>query len=162
VVVAGWNVASPTLYRAGLALQVATPNWSRWRVTLVVGAGMIICACIPALITHLDLLVTANALVILPLGAFIFIDIWLFPKIGLLPNLAEKTGSMISWPAAAAWILATMFSIVAWVYKDYDPVFPIFLVLPEWIVSVALYIILSFVQQKTLDAPESLIAERTN
>ena len=27
VVVAGWNVASPTLYRSGLALQVATPNW---------------------------------------------------------------------------------------------------------------------------------------
>jgi cytosine permease len=162
VVVAGWNVASPTLYRAGLALQVATPNWSRWRVTLVVGAGMIICACIPALITHLDLLVTANALVILPLGAFIFIDIWLFPKIGLLPNFAEKTGSMISWPAAAAWILATMFSIVAWVYKDYDPVFPIFLVLPEWIVSVALYIILSFVQQKAMAAPEPLSAERTN
>ncbi|MEE3104436.1 MAG: hypothetical protein VX273_02575, partial [Acidobacteriota bacterium] len=27
VVVAGWTTANPTLYRAGLALQTATPNW---------------------------------------------------------------------------------------------------------------------------------------
>jgi cytosine permease len=149
VVVAGWNVASPTLYRAGLALQVATPNWSRWRVTLVVGAGMIIFACIPAIISHLDLLITTNALLLLPLGAFIFIDLRLFPKLGLQPNFVEKTRAMISWPAAAAWILATGFSFAAFVYKGFDPVFPIFLVLPEWIVAVLLYIGLSFIQQKT-------------
>jgi len=148
VVVAGWNVASPTLYRAGLALQVATPNWSRWRVTTVVGAGMIVFACMPAIIKHLDLLVTTNALVLLPLGAFIFIDIRLFPKIGLQPNYAEKTGSLISWPAAAAWILATCFSIAAFVYKGYDPVFPIFLVLPEWIIAVVLYTVFVAAQQR--------------
>lgn len=148
VVVAGWNVASPTLYRAGLALQVATPNWSRWRVTLVVGAFMIVCACIPALVKHLDLMVTTNALVILPLGAFIFIDIWLFPKMGLQSNLAEKTGALISWPAAAAWILAACFSIAAFFYKNCDPIFPIFLVLPEWIIAVILYIVFSLAQQK--------------
>jgi hypothetical protein len=118
-------------------------------VTLVVGAGMIVCACIPALIRHLDLLVTTNALVLLPLGAFIFIDIWLFPKIGLTPNFAEKTRSLIGWPAAAAWILATCFSIAAFAYKDYDPIFPIFLVLPEWLVAVVLYIVFSFIQQRT-------------
>jgi purine-cytosine permease-like protein len=155
VVVAGWNVASPTLYRAGLALQVATPNWSRWRVTLVVGAFMIVCACIPALVKHLDLMVTTNALVILPLGAFIFIDIWLFPKLGLQSNLAEKTGALISWPAAAAWILATCFSIAAFFYKNCDPIFPIFLVLPEWLVAVALYIVLSFIHQKSLGASQT-------
>jgi cytosine permease len=148
VVVAGWNVASPTLYRAGIALQVATPNWRRWMVTLVVGAGMIICACIPAIITHLDLLITTNALLLLPLGAFIFIDLRVFPILGLKPNYIEKTGSLISWPAAAAWILATCFSIGAFAYKNYDPIFPIFLVLPEWIVCVLLYIGFSFIQQK--------------
>jgi hypothetical protein len=94
-------------------------------------------------------MVTTNALVILPLGAFIFIDIWLFPKLGLQSNLAEKTGALISWPAAAAWILATCFSIAAFFYKNCDPIFPIFLVLPEWLVAVALYIVLSFIQQKS-------------
>jgi hypothetical protein len=119
-------------------------------VTLVVGAGMIICACIPALITHLDMLVTTNALILLPLGAFIFIDIWLFPKIGLIPNLAEKTGAMVSWPAAAAWIIALGFSIAEFIRSDYDSIYPIFLVLPEWVVAVVLYIIFSYIQQKVM------------
>jgi cytosine permease len=144
VVVAGWNVASPTLYRAGLALQVATPNWKRWMVTLVVGAAMIVCACIPALLTHLDLLITTNALVLLPLGAFIFIDIWLFPKIGLVSNYAELRGSLISWPAAAAWLIGMAFSLVAF-SRGADP---IFLALPEWVVCVTLYILFSALQQR--------------
>ncbi len=148
VVVAGWNVASPTLYRAGLALQVATPNWSRWRVTLVVGAGMIVCACIPAIITHLDLLITTNALLLLPLGAFIFIDLRLFPKLGLQPNFAAKTGVMISWAAAAAWIIPMILSLITF----HEGANPIFLVLPEWIVSVLLYIVFSFIQQKASSA----------
>jgi purine-cytosine permease-like protein len=156
VVVAGWNVASPTLYRAGLALQVATPNWSRWRVTLVVGSGMIVCACIPALIKHLDLMVTTNALILLPLGAFIFIDIRLFPMLGLESNFAQKRGTLISWPAAAAWILATCFSIGAFAYKNFDPIFPIFLVLPEWIIAVLLYVVFSFVEQRFFSSSPSL------
>jgi purine-cytosine permease-like protein len=158
VVVAGWNVASPTLYRAGLALQITTPNWSRWRVTLVVGAVMIVCACIPAIIKHLDLLVTTNALLLVPLGGFIFIDIWLFPKLGLQPNIAEKTGSLISWPAAVAWIAATCFSIAAFIYKDCDPIFPIFLVLPEWAVAVVLYILFSFIQQRSAPVTQTVNA----
>lgn len=149
VVVAGWNVASPTLYRAGLALQVATPNWSRWRVTLVVGAAMIVCACIPALLAHLDLLLTTNALLLLPLGAFIFIDLWLFPKLGLKSNYAEHTRSLISWPAGAAWLLSMVISVIAF-SRGADP---IFLVLPEWIVAVTLYIVFSALQQKLRPAP---------
>lgn len=144
VVVAGWNVASPTLYRAGIALQVATPNWNRWRVTLVVGAGMIACACIPSIISHLDMLLSTNALLLLPLGAFIFIDIWLFPKIGLTSNYAAETGALVSWPAAAAWILPMIGSLVA-CGRGANP---IFLVLPEWVACVLLYILFSFVQQK--------------
>jgi purine-cytosine permease-like protein len=150
VVVAGWNVASPTLYRAGIALQVSTPNWSRWRVTLVVGAGMIVCACLPALISHLDLLLTTNALLLLPLGAFILIDIRLFPLLGLTPNYAEKTGALVSWPAAAAWLLSVIGSIIAFA-KGANP---IFMVLPEWVVCVTLYVLFSFIQQKTAGNPQ--------
>jgi purine-cytosine permease-like protein len=146
VVVAGWNVASPTLYRAGLALQVTTPNWSRWKVTLVVGAAMIVCACIPAILTHLDLLLSTNALLLLPLGAFIFIDIWTFPFFGLQSNFAEKTGLLISWPAAAAWIAGMIASFIAFSRGAS----PIFLALPEWFVCVTLYVIFSAIQQKLL------------
>lgn len=145
VVVAGWNVASPTLYRAGLALQVATPNWKRWLVTLVVGAAMIVCACIPAILAHLDLILSTNALVLLPLGAFIFIDVWVFPRIGLTPNFAQITGAAVAWPAAAGWLVSAVGAFVAFARYGANP---IFLVLPEWAVAVALYVGLSALQQK--------------
>ncbi len=148
VVVAGWNVASPTLYRAGIALQVATPNWRRWRITMVVGAGMVICACIHAILDHLDIILSGNALLVLPLGAFIFIDIWLFPKIALRPNYAAERQSSVSWPAAVAWILPVIGSVVAY-EKGANP---IFLVLPEWVACVVLYILFSFIQQKIAGA----------
>jgi cytosine permease len=169
VVVAGWNVASPTLYRAGLGLQVATPNWRRWKVTLVVGSLMIVCACIPAVLVNLDRFVGYYGLVLMPLGAFILIDIWLFPKIGLESAYAERRNALIGWPAAGAWIGALAFSL--FVYgKDNYPVLRdlvaghlpswidaykpdlFYLVLPEWLVAVGLYLILSAVRQKGLSS----------
>src|SRR5690606_24914699 len=32
VLLAGWTTANPTIYRAGLALQILTPNWPRWTI----------------------------------------------------------------------------------------------------------------------------------
>ena len=90
VVLAGWTTSNPTLYRAGLALQVATPNWSRWRITLAAGGGMIIAACIPAVSFYLDRIVAYYGLFFMPLGAFIFIDYWLFPKLGLEQYYPER------------------------------------------------------------------------
>ncbi|MFV0375664.1 MAG: purine-cytosine permease family protein, partial [Mangrovibacterium sp.] len=82
VVIAGWTTANPTLYRAGLAIQVATPNWKRWKVTFAAGAFMIVTACIPAVNANLDRIVSYNALFFVPLGAFVLVDVWLFPKMG--------------------------------------------------------------------------------
>lgn len=164
VVVAGWNVASPTLYRAGLSLQVATPDWKRWKVTLAVGAGMIVCACIPAILANLDRIIGYYSLLFLPLGAFIFIDLWLFPRIGLRSCYAGLRRLALSWPAALAWLGSLGFSL--FVYgKDHYPLFAgllsgrlpgwldgykpdlFFLVAPEWIVAVGLYVVFSCVQQ---------------
>jgi hypothetical protein len=164
VVVAGWNVASPTLYRAGLGLQVATPNWRRWKVTLAVGTVMIICACIPAILANLDRVVGYYSLTFLPLGAFIFIDLWLFPLLGLRSCYAEARNSFVSWPAAGAWIGALVFSLFIYGKDNYPLVksafaghLPawldaykadlFFLVAPEWIVAVSLYIVLSAAEQ---------------
>lgn len=145
VVVAGWNVASPTLYRAGLALQVATPNWRRWMVTLVVGAAMIGCACVPAILAHLDVFLSTNALVVLPLGAFIFFDVWVLPRLGLRANFAEQSRLAISWPAASAWLISVVLALSAYIHYGANP---IFLVLPEWALSVAMYVGFSALQQR--------------
>lgn len=165
VVVAGWNVASPTLYRAGLALQVATPDWRRWKVTLAVGGGMVVCACIPAILANLDRIIGYYSLLFLPVGAFIFIDLWLFPRLGLQSGYAGRRRLAVSWPAALAWAGSFGFSLFAY-GKDHYPFLSrllagrlpawldayrpdlFFLVAPEWIAAVGLYAVLSYVQQR--------------
>lgn len=165
VVVAGWTTANPTLYRTGLAIQVLTPNWKRWKVTLLAGILMIIAACIPAVVHNLDRLVAYNGIAFVPLGAFIFVDLWIFPKIGLTSYYTEKKGSLISWPSAAAWILS--FAVCWFLYAKDNFQFLInalegkqpawlasikadlmYLLAPEWILAVILYLAFSYIQQK--------------
>ncbi|MCA9239079.1 MAG: hypothetical protein KDA37_02715 [Planctomycetales bacterium] len=169
VVLAGWTTANPTLYRAGLALQVATPNWRRWAVTLFAGVVMIITACIPDVNYYLDRIVAYYGLFFMPLGAFIFIDFWVFPRLGLTPYYAERKRLLWSWPAAIGWFGS--FGICFLLYaKDQYPVFaglnkllPAFLaeyhadvflqVLPAWVIAITFYTVGSFVQQMIAPAP---------
>lgn len=166
VVIAGWTTANPTLYRAGLALQVATPNWKRWKVTFAAGAFMIITACIPAINANLDRIVAYYGLFFVPLGAFIIIDIWVFPRMGLISDFTEKAGKSFSWPSALAWF--GPFLMMLFVYGKDNFTFLermtsghlpdwlqnlkmdiMFLVGPEWFIAALMYLIFSYVQQKT-------------
>ena len=166
VVIAGWTTANPTLYRAGLAIQVATPNWKRWKVTFAAGAFMIITACIPAVNANLDRIVSYYGLVLMPLGAFIILEAWLFPKIGLVSDFTEKAKLLFSWPSALAWGITLLISFFiygkdnfVWLEKLLDGNLPnwlasikldlMFLVAPEWIVSALLYVIFTMIQQKS-------------
>ena len=166
VVIAGWTTANPTLYRAGLAIQVATPNWRRWKVTFAAGLFMIITACIPAVNANLDRIVAYNGLFFIPLGAFIIMDFWVFPKIGLISNFTGKAKKLFSWPAAIAWFGPFLLSV--FIYgKDHIPVMMrwmegkqpqwlaniqmdlTFLVAPEWLLAAILYVVLSYFQQNS-------------
>lgn len=71
VIIAGWTTSNPTLYRAGLALQAVTPNWSRARVTLVAGALTTIIACFPFVFTGLLDFVGIYGLLLAPPGAIV-------------------------------------------------------------------------------------------
>lgn len=175
VVIAGWTTANPTLYRAGLAIQVATPNWKRWKVTFAAGAFMIITACIPAVNANLDRIVSYNALFFVPLGAFVLMDVWVFPKLGLISNFTEKSRKLFSWPAAISWVGS--FLICFFIYgKDNLPWMEqliggnlpgwlsaikmdlTYLIAPEWILASLMYVAFSYFQQKS-DKNSQLIAE---
>jgi purine-cytosine permease-like protein len=163
VVLAGWTTANPTLYRAGLALQVATPNWRRWIVTLVAGTLMIVTACIPAVLHYLDRIVAYYGLFFMPLGAFIFIDFWLFPRLGLARNYAERRGLALSWPAAVGWFGSFAICFLLYAKDNYESLawingqLPTRLaeyhadlfsqVLPAWFLAVSLYTVCSICQQ---------------
>lgn len=171
VVLAGWTTANPTLYRAGLALQIATPNWRRWAVTMFAGVVMIVAACIPAVNYFLDRIVAYYGLFFMPLGAFIFIDFWLFPRLGLTRYYAERKGLLWSWPAAVGWFGSFGICFLLFAKDNYaslswlNGVLPRFLadykadfflqVLPAWVIAIVLYTACSVIQQKLTTATET-------
>ncbi|MGB8226983.1 MAG: hypothetical protein WCE45_09020 [Sedimentisphaerales bacterium] len=176
VVIAAWTTANPTLYRAGLAIQVATPNWRRWKITFAAGAFMIITACIPAVNANLDRIVSYYGLILMPPGAFIVLEVWLFPKIGLVSNFTEKARFLFSWPSAVAWAGSLLFSFFiygkdnfGWLARMLADKLPewlasirmdlMFLVAPEWVLAAILYWVFSFIQQKQKNNVQ-LIKER--
>jgi purine-cytosine permease-like protein len=148
VVIAGWTTANPTLYRAGLALQAATPNWKRWKVTLAAGLVTTLAACFPALVMKLLEFVALYGLILMPMGAVIFADFWLFPRLGLQPNYAAARRRLINWPAALSWILTLIFAF--WLPLDIY-----FKGLPGWFVALLLYTGLSWWEQKARPAEEN-------
>ena len=141
VVVAGWTTANPTLYRAGLAFQVATPDWKRWKVTLVAGLVTTLAACFPALVMKLLDFVALYGLILMPMGAIIFVDFRLLPKLGLKSNFAELTGSPFYPAAGITWGVTLAVCLLI-------PLEIFFKGLPGWFIAVLLYLLLSFVEQK--------------
>jgi purine-cytosine permease-like protein len=141
VVVAGWTTANPTLYRAGLALQAATPNWKRWKVTAAAGLVTTIAACFPGLVMRLLDFVALYGLILMPMGAIIFADFWIFPKVGLKQNFAEMSRSMFNLSAAISWALSLLIVLLI-------PLEIFFKGLPGWFIAMFLYVILSSIEQK--------------
>lgn len=159
VVIAGWTTANPTLYRAGLALQTVTPDWKRWKVTLAAGAITTIAAIFPALMMRLLDFVALYGLILMPMGAVIFADFWLFPKLGLRSDYAEWRHILFSWPAGLAWILTL---VAAWAINAFAGLDIYFLGLPGWFIAVIVYTGLSFVQQrKTRQTSPNLVGGQT-
>lgn len=145
VIIAGWTTANPTLYRAGLAIQSINPKWKTWKVTLFVGLLTTLAACFPALVMRLLEFVALYGLVLMPLGAVIFIDVFLFPKVGLQEEYAERTNSSFNWSVAFTWGLTLLLCLGLNVFLGID-IF--FLGLPGWFAAVLLYVISSKLLQK--------------
>ena len=104
VLLAGWTTANPTLYRAGLALQAVTGNWQRWKVTLAAGVVTTILACFPIFFLKLLDYVAIYGLVLMPMGAVVFAEHWILPRLGIEQYRAEKSGWLVNWPALIVWV----------------------------------------------------------
>lgn len=148
VVIAGWTTANPTLYRAGMALQVAS-GWSRWKVTLLAGLITTTAALFPALVMKLLDFVALYGLVLIPMGAVILADYYLIPKLGLQSYYAEKKGISFNAAAAATWFLMLA---VALFMNFYFHIELYFLPLPVWIASLGIYLLFSKYYQKPIQA----------
>jgi purine-cytosine permease-like protein len=150
VLLAGWTTANPTIYRAGLAMQTVTPNWKRWKVTLAVGVITTVAALFPALMMRLLDFVALYGLILMPMGAVIFADFWILPKLGLRRHYAERKRLVYSVPAATAWIVTLG---VCWLLNVMLGWQIFFLGLPGWFIATGLYVSLSVMQQRS-EEPE--------
>ena len=151
VVIAGWTTANPTLYRAGLALQVATPGWPRWLVTLAVGAITTVIACFPFVFTGLLGFVAILGLVMMPIGAIVVIEHWVFPALGWTRFWSTRRGDLVNWPALAAWVsgLAS-----AWALWKFAGVHEFFLTIPVWLITSGAYLFLAGLSGARQSLPE--------
>ncbi len=135
VVLAGWTTANPTLYRAGLAIQSVTPNWPRWKITLACGAVTTALACLPVFFLRLLDYVALYGLILMPVGAIVFTEHWILPRIGVDKYLGESKGVILNWRAVVVWV-GTL--AIAWLL----PMHLFYRWLPCWFIAVAAYALL--------------------
>jgi purine-cytosine permease-like protein len=154
VIAAGWTTANPTLYRAGLAFQSLNPKSSRFRVTLITGLIASVTAIFPIVTMRLLDFVALWGMILMPMGAVIFMDFWVLPRLGLKSYFAEATGRHINWAAGVAW-LATV-GVCTWlVQAGHTQIF--FVSLPGWFVTCLLYVMFSKLQQTRNNQPQASI-----
>jgi len=140
VIIAGWTTANPTIYRAGLAFQAVVPKRSRFTVTLITGGIATIAGMFPAIAMKLLDFVLLYGLLLMPMGAVVFVDFWLIKKLGLKSNYAEFSKKSFNWAAGLAWFV--IFSICIWLWRS-GKVQIYFVSLPGWFFTAVLYILLS-------------------
>jgi cytosine permease len=140
VIIAGWTTSNPTIYRAGLAFQSLNPKWSRVRVTAVTGVLTTVIACFPFVFTKLLDFVGLMGLILIPIGAVIFAEHWLLPKLGLTRYWSTYKGLTTNIPAVAAWGVSL---VVAFLFNRFMNLHLFFLFIPAWISAVVVYLVLA-------------------
>lgn len=144
VIIAGWTTANPTIYRAGLAFQAVMPQASRFKVTLVTGLLATVAGIFPAIAMKLLGFVALYGLILMPMGAVIFVDFWLMRKLGLQDNFAKQSGRSFNWAAGLTWIL-TLSMCSYLVLAGITEIF--FVSFFGWFVAAILYYLLSAIYQ---------------
>ena len=139
VVIAGWTTSNPTLYRAGLALQAVTPNWPRWSVTLAAGCLTTLIATSPFVFTKLLDFVGIYGLLLMPIGAIVLVEHWIFPRFGLSGSRVAGGTLLANWTALATWFIVIIMAFFLW---QAEILHLFFLFIPVWFATVVLYIVL--------------------
>jgi purine-cytosine permease-like protein len=140
VIVAGWTTAITNLYRAGLAAQAIFSSFSRKKTTMVVGVAMVCIACFPFVFSQILPLLTYAGLLVVPVGAIVFAEHQIFPKIGYTRYWSKFQDFAHSLPAVASWGLGLVFGF-GLNYLDVMSFFYLFI--PTWIFTIIVYTLLA-------------------
>ena len=146
VIIAGWTTANPSLYRAGLAVQGIFPNTRRWKITLLLGIGAAVLGCFPGVVSKIDAFLAVFALIAAPVGAVVFMDVYVLPQLKLQQNYSYNNGGKMNWAAGLTWVFSIAICYTLFVVLQLD--FFFFMAIPGWIIAAVLYIVLSKIMQK--------------
>ena len=156
VIVAGWTTAITNLYRAGLAAQAIFHNTARRKTTLIVGLAMVVIACFPFVFSQILPLLTYAGLLVVPVGAIVFAEHQIFPKIGLTRYWSKYQNYKSSIPSIASWGLGLVFgfglnflNVMSFYY----------LFIPTWFFTIFIYILLSIQYGAKKEYPEAQTKE---
>ena len=157
VLVAGWTTAITNLYRAGTAAQAVFPSLSPRRTTAAVGVVMVITACFPFVFSQILPLLTYAGLLVVPVGAIVFAEHQLFPKLGLTRYWCKFQNYKGSHAAILSWALGLAFGFGL---NFLDVISFYYLFIPTWFFTIAVYTLLaakmgakkSFVEEQKLEA----------
>ena len=142
VIVSGWATSNPTLYRAGLALQVVTPGWPRWLVTLLAGIATVTIACFPYIFQYLLEYAGTFAILMAPIGAVVFVEHWVFPRIGFRRYWFEQSHKVVNWAALVAWAISVVACFALW---RSELLHVVFIAIPGWLLASVSYTALAAV-----------------
>lgn len=152
VIIAGWTTANPTIYRAGLAFQAIMPTRSRFTVTIATGMLATFAGLFPAIAMKLLDFVAIYGMILMPVGAIIFVDFWMMKWLKLQPCYAEKRNLVFNWAAFLTWVVTVG---VCLILVKYAGIQIYFVSLPGWFIALILYIVLSRFYQKPVNAGNS-------
>ena len=147
VFVASWTTANPTIYRAGLAFQAIMPRVSRFKMTLATGMVATLAGLFPAIAMQLLGFVALYGMVLMPMGAVIFVDFWMARSLGFRPDYALASGTSFNWAAGLAWFV-TLGGCVALVLNGNIQIY--FVSLPGWFAAAVIYAVLSRLLQRRI------------
>lgn len=140
VIVAGWTTANANLYRAGLAAQAIFHKYSLKQTTLVVGVVTVIVACFPFVFSKMLPLLTYAGLLVVPVGAIVFAEHFIFPRIGLTRYWVTYRKLTHSTPAVVSWGAGLVFGFGL---NALDIISFYYLFVPTWIFTIIVYTVMA-------------------
>ncbi len=140
VIIAGWTTANPNLYRAGLAAQAVFPKVARQKVTLVVGAVVVVGSCFPFIYRQILPILAYAGLVLVPIGGIVFAEQQIFPRLGYKSNWHRLKGLKDNKPALMTWAICLVFGFGL---NAIGLIYFVYLFLPTWVLSIVCYTLLA-------------------
>jgi cytosine permease len=79
-------------------------------------------------------------ILLMPIGAIVFLEHWVVPRLGWTQFWASRKGVFVSWPALVAWLVSVALGLAAWSTGQLH----LFLLgVPVWICTAVLYLALA-------------------